>query len=108
MNMANKTTVKTCPKCSARYNDEVITCDCGYEFYSSSEVSKMLKGNRRGSARTRAIVGLFLLVTAAVITLLSYAFASLTGFPIVFVVSGLVVLSIREIVAGLWGYLKNL
>lgn len=29
--------MKTCPNCSQRHDDEVITCDCGYEFYSPQE-----------------------------------------------------------------------
>jgi len=32
--------MKICPKCSLKYNDEVIRCKCGYNFYLANQTDK--------------------------------------------------------------------
>ena len=57
--------MKTCPKCSTAHDDEVITCDCGYSFYSSETVSKLMKKNKRDTAKLR-IAGSSVLLMAGI------------------------------------------
>jgi hypothetical protein len=49
--------MKTCPNCSQRHEEEVITCDCGFDFYSPQEILKLQRENLEETDNTNTRSG---------------------------------------------------
>jgi hypothetical protein len=103
-----ETAMKTCPKCSARHDDEVITCDCGHTFLTQSEIAKTLKKNHRDFALPRIIIGVSALSGAALLVYVAYSYSLWIWFPIGLAISSLFLVGIGELIHGVWRYLRNL